>query len=62
MRRAFTYDWRLWSLPEVRELLSEAGFRESRVYVDMGDSNGAYRWRTSFDNIPGWLALVAGIK
>jgi len=62
MRRAFTYDWRLWSLPEVRELLAEAGFRESRVYVDVGDSNGVYRLRKSFENQRGWLALVAGVK
>jgi len=31
MKQAFTYDWRLWTLPEVRELLEEAGF--SRVLV-----------------------------
>lgn len=29
--RAFTYHWRLWTLPELRELLAEAGF--SRVQV-----------------------------
>jgi SAM-dependent methyltransferase len=62
MRRAFTYDWRLWSLPEVRELLEEAGFRSSQVYVDVGDSGGVYRKRTSFENQRGWLALVAGIR
>ncbi len=26
IERAFTYDWRLWSLPELREILLEAGF------------------------------------
>ena len=31
MKQAFTYDWRLWTLPEVQELLEEAGF--SRVLV-----------------------------
>ena len=31
MKQAFSYDWRLWTLPEVRELLEEAGF--SRVLV-----------------------------
>lgn len=31
MRRAYTYDWRLWTLPEIREVLTEAGF--SRVHV-----------------------------
>ncbi len=31
IKQAFNYDWRLWTLPEVRELLEEAGF--SRVLV-----------------------------
>lgn len=31
LRRAYTYDWRLWTLPELREVLIEAGF--SRVHV-----------------------------
>src|SRR5690606_9805443 len=24
LKRAFTYDWRLWSLPELQEMLAEA--------------------------------------
>jgi SAM-dependent methyltransferase len=32
LRRAFTYDWRLWTLPELREILEEAGFKRSIVY------------------------------
>lgn len=30
--RAFTYDWRLWSIPELRDLLEEVGFARVRVY------------------------------
>lgn len=30
--KAFSYEWRLWTLPEVRELLIEAGFSRVRVY------------------------------
>ena len=60
LRRAFVYDWRMWTLPELHELLLEAGFRESRAYVDTGD--GVYHRRTKFENQPGWLAIVAGIK
>ena len=37
MQRAFTYDWRFWTLPEIRELMTEAGFRETRVYVEAWD-------------------------
>jgi len=67
MRRAFTYDWRLWTLPEVRELLAEAGFRDSVVYVEGWDEraqrpDGVYHRRSSFRNQEGWLALVAGVK
>jgi len=32
MRNAFKYTWRLWTLPEIREILEEAGFRKSTVY------------------------------
>lgn len=61
MRRAFIYDWRAWTLPELFELLAEAGFRESRAYVDTGD--GVYHPRRhSFENQAAWLAIVAGIK
>jgi len=32
MDKAFTYDWRLWSLPEIKELLEEAGYSKVRIY------------------------------
>ena len=28
---AFTYDWRFWTPPEIKELMLEAGFRETRL-------------------------------
>lgn len=31
LERAFSYDWRLWSLVELRELLAEAGFEETMI-------------------------------
>jgi len=30
--KAFSYEWRLWMIPELRELLQEAGFSKIRVY------------------------------
>ena len=30
--RVFTYDWRLWTVPELRDLLEEVGFGKSAVY------------------------------
>jgi SAM-dependent methyltransferase len=32
MRDAFVYDWRLWSVPELRDALREAGFASSEVH------------------------------
>jgi hypothetical protein len=64
LRRAFTYDWRLWSIPELRELLAEAGFRESEVYWEGTDRktnepNGIYRKVTSAPDDPAWIAYIA---
>ena len=32
IEKAFSYEWRLWMIPELRELLQEAGFSKVRVY------------------------------
>lgn len=36
LRDAFTYDWRLWSIPELRDALADAGFTSSEVHDRMG--------------------------
>ncbi|MGE5153970.1 MAG: class I SAM-dependent methyltransferase [Bdellovibrio bacteriovorus] len=40
LERAFSYEWRLWSLPEIQELLAEAGFSRVRVYWQGWDADG----------------------
>ncbi len=40
LERAFRYDWRLWTLPEIRELLKEAGFGRVVVYWQGWDEDG----------------------
>jgi SAM-dependent methyltransferase len=40
IKKAFSYDWRLWTLPEIRELLTEAGFSTVRVYWEGTDEDG----------------------
>lgn len=34
---AFTYHWRLWSIPELREALLESGFTSTEVHQDVTD-------------------------
>jgi hypothetical protein len=66
LKRAFTYDWRLWTLPEVQELLLEAGFDSADVYwegVDKdGEGDGVYRKRKQGTADPSWIAYVVGVK
>jgi SAM-dependent methyltransferase len=35
---AFVYHWRLWSVPELRDAMLEAGFKATRVYSRMADA------------------------
>jgi SAM-dependent methyltransferase len=67
MRRAFRYDWRLWTLPELDDALREAGFREVHFYVEGWDDkldrpDDTYRLRRRFENQLGWLACAAALK
>ena len=40
IKKAFTYEWRLWTAPELRELLLEAGFSKATVYWEGEDEDG----------------------
>lgn len=66
LKRAFTYDWRLWTLPELQELLLAAGFKSAEVYVEgwddeEDDTDGVFRRRRRFENQSGWVAYVVGL-
>lgn len=39
MKNAFEYEWRLWTLPEIQELLIEAGFENVQVYWEGTDED-----------------------
>jgi SAM-dependent methyltransferase len=40
IKRAFSYSWRLWTAPELRDILLEAGFRNVTVYWEGEDEDG----------------------
>ncbi len=66
IEKAFTYEWRLWTLMEIQELLKEAGFAKAEVYLhdfnDDGESDEIYRLRKTYENVQGWVAYVVGVK
>lgn len=63
--KAFTYDWRLWTLPEIQEIMIEAGFSNTEVYLhgfdEEGESDEIFRRRKTYENTLGWVAYVIGI-
>lgn len=63
MKKAFSYEWRLWTLPELQELLHEAGFENVTVYwegtdEDTGEGDGIYTPATEGDADPGWVTYI----
>jgi hypothetical protein len=66
LEKAFTYDWRLWTLPELLELLEEAGFSQRHVYWETddkdGNPSGNYRRATRGQADPAWLCYVVALK
>ena len=63
MNKAFEYVWRLWTLPEIREVLEEAGFTASTVYwegteEDTNEGNGEFEPNEVGDADPAWIAYV----
>lgn len=52
---AFDYRWRVWTLPELRDCLADAGFARARVFWD---DDGGWRETAAQPNQPIWLAYV----
>lgn len=40
LRRAFEYDWRIWTIREAREILAEVGFARTTAYWEGDDRHG----------------------
>lgn len=49
--RAFTYSWRVWTLPEILELLLEAGFSKVRFWAESALWTGTPPAKSSFREV-----------
>ena len=66
MGKAFSYDWRLWTLPEIRELLAEAGFRKITTYwqgwEEDGEPDGIFQPVREAEADAGWICYLSAEK
>jgi len=66
LEKAFTYDWRLWTLPEIRELLLDAGFSEVIIYAQAVDpiteEPSQMEPVLNMDADLGWIAYVGALN
>jgi SAM-dependent methyltransferase len=64
MKNAFVYEWRLWTLPELREVLLEAGFKSATVYWegtdedDPEEGNGIFTPSMEGEADPAWVCYL----
>jgi hypothetical protein len=63
--QAFSYNWRMWSIAEIREILMDAGF--SRVVTfwegedEDGDGDGNFYMSNKEENCESWVTYIAAI-
>lgn len=62
--KVFTYDWRLWTIPEIRETMLEAGFKRTHVYWEgttrSGQGDGNFKRTEKGEDCDSWIAYVVG--
>ena len=66
LNEAFSYEWRMYTLPEIRDLLLEAGFSKVTVYWqgwdEEGEANGEFEPAEEADADAGWICYIAAEK
>lgn len=66
LKRAFSYTWRLWTLPEILEMLAETGFKNPTVYWEGtdkdGDGDGVFTPEAHGEADAGWIAYLVAEK
>jgi SAM-dependent methyltransferase len=66
IKKAFTYEWRLWSAPELRDALLDAGFSKATVYWEGededGEGNGVFTADEKGEADLAWIAYIVAEK
>lgn len=67
MRNAFVYDWRMWTMPEVMELMKEAGFQDVHFLWEgtnkkTNEGTGIYHRMDQGEADLAWVAYIVGVN
>ena len=65
IKKAFTYDWRVWTIPEIKEMLTDAGFTPHIYWEGTdkdGEGNGVFTRSTTGDADESWIAYIVAEK
>lgn len=62
----FTYDWRIWSIAEITDLLVEVGFKPPKIYWEGtdedGEGNGIFSPVTQGEECEAWICYIIAQK
>jgi hypothetical protein len=65
-RNVFTYDWRMWTVPELKDILLDAGFKKVNLYwegtTETGEGDGEYRIAETGEPCEAFVAYIAALK
>lgn len=63
LNQLFTYDWRVWSIPELKDILNEVGFKNVQVFWEEDDQEGGgtgtYQAASQAENCESWVSYIA---
>lgn len=66
IEKVFAYDWRMWSIPELKDILLEAGFTKIHVYWEgttkKGEGDGVFTRTEKGEDCESWIAYLAAEK
>lgn len=66
IKNVFSYDWRMWTIPELREIMEEVGFKKTWVYWEgttrKGEGDGNFKRSEVGEECEAWIAYVVGEK
>lgn len=64
--KVFSYDWRMWSIPEIKDIMLEVGFKDVVVMWEGtdedGEGDGVFRPVKAGEDCESWISYIVGLN